>query len=104
MKYHRGELVLLHDPSTPGKSVVRRLVALENDYVSTSWHGITTTKRVAKGSAWLETDNLEYSDGTANRKSVPLSLIQGRLTSIVWPPERWGVLKPAFPHGKFLPS
>eukprot|EP00941_MAST-03F_sp_MAST-3F-sp1_P001278 g1278.t1 len=96
--FQRGDIVLLDHPfgkSSSGKStvVVKRLVALENDFV-TPRRGPTAgrTIRLKEGHCWVEGDNAMESVDSREYGSIPLALVKGRVTRVLWPPSRFRIL------------
>ncbi|KAL4445430.1 hypothetical protein ABPG77_011255 [Micractinium sp. CCAP 211/92] len=93
-KYERGELVVIKSPEEPRQRLVRRLAALEGDFVSV---GGGRMERLPKGSCWVEADAGVQATGGDSRVSwgaVPLALVEGRVSDVLWPPARWGALSP----------
>ncbi|KAL4427956.1 hypothetical protein ABPG75_002045 [Micractinium tetrahymenae] len=93
-KYQRGELVLIKSPEEPRRRLVRRLAALEGDFVSV---GGGKMERMPKGSCWVEADAGPRAAGGDSRVAwgpVPLALVEGRVSHVLWPPARWGALAP----------
>ncbi|KAI7837298.1 hypothetical protein COHA_008912 [Chlorella ohadii] len=93
-KFQRGELVVLRSPEEPERRLVRRLVAVEEDHVAVA--GPAPGSR-AQGHCWCEADAGARAVGGDSRLvwgPVPLALIEGRVTRVLWPPSRWCVLPP----------
>ncbi len=71
--------VVLHSsPEEPRQRLVRRLAALEGDFVSV---GGGRMERLQKGSCWVEADAGVQATGGDSRVSwgaVPLALVEGR--------------------------
>lgn len=91
-RFQRGELVLLKSPEEPRRRVLRRLVGLEGDFVCVAGG---KTERVPKGNCWVEADSGLRAAGGDSRVSwgpVPLALVEGRVSHVLWPPVRWGRL------------
>ncbi|KAI3428378.1 hypothetical protein D9Q98_006758 [Chlorella vulgaris] len=91
--FERGDLVVLKSPEEHSKRLVRRLIALEGDFVSVTGGKL---ERVPKGAGWLEADSGALEPGGDSRvwAAVPLALIEGRVAAVLWPPARWGHLSP----------
>lgn len=57
-----------------------------------------TAQRVPLGHCWVEGDNARRSTSDSNKLGpIPLALVTGRVTRIVWPPARFGRMQPTFP-------
>ncbi|PRW56852.1 Mitochondrial inner membrane protease subunit 2 [Chlorella sorokiniana] len=99
-RFQRGELVVLRSPEEPDRRLVRRLVAVQEDHVAVA--GPTPgskaqVERIPKGHCWCEADAGARAVGGDSRLAwgpVPLALIEGRVTRVLWPPSRWGTLPP----------
>ncbi|KAK9844921.1 hypothetical protein WJX74_008674 [Apatococcus lobatus] len=86
-RYERGQVVLLRSPHDPDLLILKRLIGLEGDWVVVPNH--TDIETVPQGHCWVEGDNPACSmDSRTAYGSVPLGLIQGRASCIIWPPER----------------
>jgi inner membrane protease subunit 2 len=88
----RGEIVVLRSPEEgPRKRLVKRVVALEGDSIYNDRTGRLVV--VPRGYCWVEGDNRATSRDSASQYGpVPLGLIEGRVTAIIWPPGRWQIL------------
>eukprot|EP00501_MAST-03F_sp_TOSAG23-6_P000170 GSMAST32.ASY1.ANO1.173.1 assembled CDS len=93
----RGHIVILDRPrgriGFRNSFVIKRIVALEKDFV-TPKNGPNTGRcfRIPAGHCWIEGDNSKSSTDSRNYQSVPLGLIKGRATHIIWPPSQWSKL------------
>mmetsp|Transcript_11473 Transcript_11473/g.70532 ORF Transcript_11473/g.70532 Transcript_11473/m.70532 type:complete len:166 (-) Transcript_11473:1995-2492(-) len=86
-QYRCGDVVVVRAPDEPRMLLVKRLRALEGDWVKTQ--GSLGMTQVPKGHCWLEGDNPSCSrDSISAYGPVPLALIDGRVTHIFWPPGR----------------
>ncbi|OWF45111.1 Mitochondrial inner membrane protease subunit 2 [Mizuhopecten yessoensis] len=85
-KFERGEIVSLLSPVNPGEKLIKRVVALEGDGVWT--RNMKKVVTVPQGHIWVEGDHRKSLDSNSFGP-VPVALVNGRATHIVWPPSRW---------------
>ncbi|KAK0111396.1 hypothetical protein ONS95_001757 [Cadophora gregata] len=83
----RGMIVSYQSPAHPEVLVVKRIIALEGDIVYTRAHCAVPTIQIPANHVWVEGDN---KDSTKSLDSntygpIPLNLITGRLTHVIWP-------------------
>lgn len=91
----RGEVVVLVSPKDPTDNVIKRVVALEGDTVRP--HSAFYQRnlddqskvKIPSGHCWVEGDNWTNSVDSNKYGPVPLGLVFGVATHIVWPPHRW---------------
>ena len=100
-RYARGSVVVLRSPSEPHRLLVKRLIGLEGDWVCPE-PGTSKVELVPQGCCWVEGDNAGCSEDSRAFGAVPLALLEGRLTSVLWPPSRWGAVAAPFPSGRIL--
>uniref|UniRef100_A0AAU7LJP3 Mitochondrial inner membrane protease subunit 2 n=1 Tax=Hippophae rhamnoides TaxID=193516 RepID=A0AAU7LJP3_9ROSA len=85
-KFSRGDVVVYSSPSSYKEKHIKRIIALPGD-----WIGIRNSSdvmRVPEGHCWVEGDNQASSMDSNAYGPIPLGLIKGRVTRIVWPPQR----------------
>lgn len=75
-----GALVLVRDPAVPTETHFLRLAAVEGQWVRTN----AGFSFVQAGHCALETDDCSGTKGL----QVPLSLIEGKIERVLWPPSR----------------
>lgn len=93
-RYQRGEIVALTSPAAPELSTVKRIVALPGDWV-VSQEDPTLITMIPPGRVWLEGDNRWTSvDDSRTHGPIPMALLHGRVSAIVWPPRRIQRLRP----------
>ncbi|KAI0758305.1 peptidase S24/S26A/S26B/S26C [Irpex lacteus] len=88
-EYVRGDIVALRSPSD-SKLIVKRLIALPGDVVSTLPPYPDAEVRLPEGHVWVEGDEPFHSEDSNTFGPVPLGLIDSRLDTILWPPNRYG--------------
>ncbi|BDA41476.1 mitochondrial inner membrane protease subunit 2 [Coccomyxa sp. Obi] len=100
-RYNRGDIVLLRSPEDPNMMLIKRLLALEGDWVTIP--GSLELAKIPKGHCWVEGDNPEFSADSRSRFGpVPIALIEGRVRYIFWPPSRVGRVASHVPAGRLL--
>ena len=92
----RGEVVLLRSVQHPERLLLKRLTALEGDWVVTSRGDYV---HVPRGHCWVEGDNRSDSIDSNSFGAVPLGVVTGRATHVVWPPWRVGRIAPCIDQG-----
>jgi inner membrane protease subunit 2 len=93
-KAMKGKIVLLRSPTHPAQLIFRKLEAVQGDWVSIN----TDSRRfIRQGQGWVlsskgAADSREFD--TVKAKQIPLGLILGEVTHVVWPPCRYQSLEP----------
>ncbi|CAK8991638.1 Mitochondrial inner membrane protease subunit 2 (IMP2-like protein) [Durusdinium trenchii] len=84
--YKRGSVVLFRSAEQPDRLLIKRLIGLEGDWVvNRKGHYV----HIGKGHCWVEGDNTEHSIDSNQYGPIPLALITGRVSHVIWPPWRW---------------
>jgi len=91
-RYERGDVVAFRSPQEHGKLLVKRLVALPGDKVKTLPPYPDEEVVIPEGHGWLEGDAPFNSEDSNHFGPVPLALIDSRLTCVLWPLDRVGVI------------
>ncbi|GER37957.1 signal peptidase I family protein [Striga asiatica] len=86
-KFSRGDVVVFRSPINYKEKNVKRIAALPGDWIYLSSQD---TVRVPEGHCWVVGDNAASSLDSRSHGPIPLGLICGRVTHIVWPPQRFG--------------
>eukprot|EP00803_Ostreobium_quekettii_P008411 evm.model.scf_2239.1 EVM.evm.TU.scf_2239.1 scf_2239:5488-8458(+) len=96
-RFRRGDVVYLRSLEDPTRHWVRRLTGIEGDWVSHEGD----IRKVPQGHCWLEGSGLKdfppYRDC-----AVPLALLEGRVSHIVWPPSCVGEVESYVPPGRII--
>ncbi|XP_028814474.1 mitochondrial inner membrane protease subunit 2 isoform X2 [Denticeps clupeoides] len=95
-KVHRGDIVSLLSPKNPQQKIIKRVIALEGDYIKTLGYK-NRYMRVPDGHLWIEGDHHGHSFDSNTFGPVSLGLIHGRASHIIWPPHRWKRMQPEVP-------
>lgn len=106
----RGDIVSLTSPKDPDQKIIKRVVGLQGDVVSTLGYKKPFV-RVPDGHCWVEGDHTGNSLDSNSFGPVSLGLMTARATYIVWPPARWQYLQSKLPkqrqpisYGKSTPN
>ncbi|XP_010881518.3 mitochondrial inner membrane protease subunit 2 isoform X2 [Esox lucius] len=117
----RGDIVSVLSPKNPQQKIIKRVIALEGDFIKTLGYKNRYLK-VPDGHFWIEGDHHGHSldsnsFGPALRTpwrarcsvkccvwcshgvscQVSLGLVHGRASHIIWPPNRWQRIEPSIP-------
>ncbi|CAA3006079.1 mitochondrial inner membrane protease subunit 2 [Olea europaea subsp. europaea] len=87
-KFSHGDVVVFHSPSNHKQKNVKKITALPGD-----WINITSSydaMMIPEGHCWVEGDNPACSMDSGSFGPIPLSLVCGQVTHVVWPPHRVG--------------
>jgi len=98
--FSRGDVVVFRSPLEPKVWLVKRLIALQGDWVTVP--GTYEILQVPKGHCWVEGDNGEISLDSKSFGPISLGLMKGRVTHVVWPPNRVGRVPSHLPEGRVL--
>lgn len=89
-QFSHGDVVVFCSPTDHKEKHVKRITALPGDWISSPYS--YDAVRVPEGHCWVEGDNFASSLDSRSFGPIPLGLVQGRVTHIVWPPrelEKW---------------
>ncbi|CAH2093474.1 unnamed protein product [Euphydryas editha] len=96
---NRGDIISLVSPKDPNQKIIKRVVALEGDVVSTLGYK-SKYVRVPEGHCWVEGDHTGHTLDSNSFGPVSLGLISAKALCIVWPPERWQSLETKLPESR----
>ncbi|KAF0891647.1 hypothetical protein E2562_010626 [Oryza meyeriana var. granulata] len=91
--FSRGDVVVFRSPTEHQSLVVKRLIALPGDWIQVP--AAQEIRQIPKGHCWVEGDNPDIS--CDSRSYGP-----GRVTQIVWPPNRIGRVERKMPEGRVM--
>ncbi|KAF3448905.1 hypothetical protein FNV43_RR09621 [Rhamnella rubrinervis] len=97
-KFSHGDVVVFSSPSNHKEKHIKRIIALPGD-----WIGIrhcSDVRRIPEGHCWVEGDNPSSSMDSNSFGPIPLGLVKGRVTHIVWPPQRIGAVEKRIPSDR----
>ncbi|CAA2969579.1 Mitochondrial inner membrane protease subunit 2 [Olea europaea subsp. europaea] len=87
-KFSSGDVVVFRSPSNHKQKNVKRITALPGDWVNiSSSHDVVM---IPEGHCWVEGDNPACSMDSRSFGPIPLGLVCGRVTHVLWPPHRVG--------------
>ncbi|KAF9594296.1 hypothetical protein IFM89_029437, partial [Coptis chinensis] len=78
-------------PSNYKEKEVKRIIGLPGDLINMP--NAYDTLMIPEGHCWVEGDNSSSSLDSRTFGPLPLGLIQGKVTYIVWPPQRVGAIE-----------
>ncbi|CAD7697356.1 unnamed protein product [Ostreobium quekettii] len=96
-RFRRGDVVYLRSLEDPTRHWVRRLAGIEGDWVSDHGH----IRKVPQGHCWLDGSSVKGVHSYADC-AVPLALLEGRVSHIIWPPSRMGEVESYVPPGRVI--
>lgn len=95
-KLRRGDVISLVSPKDPNQKIIKRVVGLEGDVVSTLGYK-NQYVRVPEGHCWVEGDHTGHTLDSNTFGPVSLGLVNAKAVYIVWPPSRWQTLENKLP-------
>ncbi|KAM3278457.1 hypothetical protein ACQJBY_045992 [Aegilops geniculata] len=85
------------------RKTIKRLIGLPGDWVSLPEK--EEVRKIPEGHCWVEGDNGGVSRDSRAYGPVPLGLVQGRVTHVVWPPSKMGRVDKRVPsEGRVMPQ
>ncbi|XP_030537246.1 mitochondrial inner membrane protease subunit 2 isoform X1 [Rhodamnia argentea] len=84
-RFSDGDVVVFSSPNNHKEKHIKRIRALPGDWIETPNLDVL---KVPEGHFWVEGDNSVSSLDSRSFGPIPLGLIRGRVTHIVWPPKR----------------
>ncbi|KAF5747617.1 putative mitochondrial inner membrane protease subunit [Tripterygium wilfordii] len=102
-KFSRGDVVVFSSPSNYKEKHIKRIIGLPGDWIGEAPYSYDAIK-VPEGHCWVEGDNPAFSLDSRAYGPVPLGLVRGRVTHIVWPPQRIGDVNRIFPQDRLSPN
>uniref|UniRef100_A0A0A9W0S6 Mitochondrial inner membrane protease subunit n=1 Tax=Lygus hesperus TaxID=30085 RepID=A0A0A9W0S6_LYGHE len=84
-----GDVVCFRSPTDPAKIFIKRVLAKEGEWIPVDQDGITVPFQVPKGHTWVEGDNTFHSYDSRLLGPIPLGLMLGKATHVVWPPHKF---------------
>lgn len=90
--YRRGDVIVLRSPVEPSEHLIKRIVGLPNDLLFVDEDNSVGMKKmivVPPGRCWIEGDNEACSRDSRLFGPVPLGLVEGRVSFVIWPPSRF---------------
>ncbi|CAO2822778.1 unnamed protein product [Amaranthus hypochondriacus] len=94
--FSHGDVIVFSSPTNHKEKLVKRIVAMPGDWLSVS--NPFDTVKIPPGHCWVEGDNSAASADSRSYGPVPLGLAQGRVTHVLWPPQRMGKVERVVPQ------
>ncbi|CAD6259365.1 unnamed protein product [Miscanthus lutarioriparius] len=99
--FSRGDVVVFRSPRDHRELMVKRLIALPGDWIQIPEK--QEIRQIPEGHCWVEGDNAALSFDSRSYGPVPMGLLRGRVTHIIWPPQRIGRVDRKMPEGRIMP-
>ncbi|PSS34674.1 Mitochondrial inner membrane protease [Actinidia chinensis var. chinensis] len=93
-KFSPGDVVVFCSPTDHREKHVKRITALPGDWISSPGDAL----KIPEGHCWVEGDNFASSLDSRSYGPIPLGLVRGRVTHVVWPPQRVGKVERRIPQ------
>uniref|UniRef100_A0ACD6AGX9 Uncharacterized protein n=1 Tax=Avena sativa TaxID=4498 RepID=A0ACD6AGX9_AVESA len=100
--FSHGQVVTFRLPADHRTTLVSRLIGLPGDWISVPETG--EIRMIPEGHCWVEGDNGTASWDSRHFGPVPLGLVRGRVTHVVWPPHKIGRVDKRMPEGRVMPQ
>ncbi|XP_048548910.1 mitochondrial inner membrane protease subunit 2-like [Triticum urartu] len=100
-KFSRGDVILFKCPSNHKEVFVKRLIGLPGEWIQLP--ASSEIIKVPQGHCWVEGDNAARSWDSRSFGPIPLGLINGRVTHIIWPPSKMGRVERKWPEDRIPP-
>nr|XP_043634423.1 mitochondrial inner membrane protease subunit 2-like [Erigeron canadensis] len=96
-KFSHGDVVVFCSPNSYTEKNIKRITAMPGDWINVplSYDAV----KIPEGHCWVEGDNPSDSMDSRSFGPIPLGLIRGRVTHIIWPPQRVRKIERKFPQG-----
>ncbi|KAI7730246.1 hypothetical protein M8C21_023083 [Ambrosia artemisiifolia] len=85
-KFSHGDVIVFSSPRNYKEKQIKRITGLAGDWISVPFS--YDAVRIPEGHCWVEGDNPTDSLDSRSFGPIPLGLIRGRVTHILWPPQR----------------
>ncbi|KAG2554763.1 mitochondrial inner membrane protease subunit 2-like isoform X1 [Panicum virgatum] len=99
-EFSHGDVILFKCPSNHKELFVKRLIALPGEWVQLP--GYPKVTKIPEGHCWVEGDNAARSWDSRAFGPIPLGLVEGRVTHIIWPPSKISQVERKMPEGRIF--
>ncbi|MCL7047421.1 hypothetical protein MKW94_014734 [Papaver nudicaule] len=96
-----GDVIVFRSPINYKEKLIKRVIALPGDWIQIP--NSYDTIKIPGGCCWVEGENSASTLDSRSFGPIPLGLLQGRATHIVWPPQRVGKVAQRMPEGRLRP-
>ncbi|KAJ4972078.1 hypothetical protein NE237_005177 [Protea cynaroides] len=96
-KFSHGDVIIFRAPSNHREKHIKRIIALPGDWIRIPSYDAL---KIPEGHCWVEGDNSASSLDSRSYGPIPLGLVEGRVTHIIWPPQRFGEVERRIPQGR----
>ncbi|XP_006649402.1 mitochondrial inner membrane protease subunit 2-like [Oryza brachyantha] len=100
-QFSHGDVVVFKCPSDYRELFVKRLIALPGEWMHLP--GSPDMIKIPEGHCWVEGDNAARSWDSRSFGPIPLGLIKGRVTHLIWPPSKIGRVDTKMPGNRISP-
>ncbi|XP_078167626.1 peptidase S24/S26A/S26B/S26C family protein [Carex rostrata] len=97
-EFSHGDVVVFRSLHDHRRNVVKRIIGLPGDWIRVP--DKAEILKVPVGHCWVEGDNLDVSLDSRSYGPIPLGLIRGRVTHVIWPPHRIRQVERKVPEGR----
>ncbi|KAJ0970268.1 hypothetical protein J5N97_023145 [Dioscorea zingiberensis] len=101
-KFSQGDVIIFKAPDNHKKIFVKRLIALPGEWIQIPES--SEMLKIPEGHCWVEGDNSACSLDSRFFGPIPLGLVKGRVTHVIWPPQRIGAIERKIPTGRIPPT
>ncbi|KAL5724421.1 hypothetical protein ACHQM5_007687 [Ranunculus cassubicifolius] len=99
-RFTHGDIIAFRAPTNNKERHVKRIVALPGEWIRVS--DSDDMMRIPNGHCWVEGDNPSISLDSRSFGPIPLGLIEGKATHVIWPPQRVGRVDQKVAQGKLV--
>ncbi|KAM0938902.1 putative signal peptidase I [Dioscorea sansibarensis] len=100
-KFSLGDVIIFQAPDNHKKNLVKRLIALPGQWIQIPES--SEMLKIPEGHCWVEGDNSACSLDSRSFGPIPLGLVKGRVTHVIWPPHRIGAIERKVSTGRTPP-
>ncbi|XP_072975692.1 uncharacterized protein [Typha angustifolia] len=100
-KFSHGDVIIFKSPYDHKRIFVKRLIALPGDWIQVPES--SEILKIPEGHCWVEGDNANSSWDSRSFGPIPLGLVQGRVTHVIWPPQRISRIERKIAEGRVSP-